>query len=147
MSINAINTQFAAFNPLQHQGAAPAFGAAQQVANPFATNPLGQQANAFSSFGAPQGAQDAPLDPALLQLLQGNKTEEKKEESGIGEILKLVMSLIGQGDKSEASDEVAEEAAPAEAAASSCASGECGECVYDNQDGVCDTGCPDGSCG
>jgi hypothetical protein len=103
LSINAVNNQFATqFNPLQRQGAASAFGVAQpQVVNPFAAaNPLGQQANSFGSFGAAQGAQDAPLDPALLALLQGGagKKEEKKD-GGIEQILQVLMQVLGGAKK------------------------------------------------
>lgn len=159
MSIGSINTinpflqaQFSA-NP-----AAPG-AAAAAINNPFATNVLGQQANAFGSgFGAKQGSNAAPIDPAMLALLSGGKKEAPKED-GMKEILTLIMSLIGKDEGSTKT----KQAAPANAA-SDCADGSCGSagCEDANNDGVCDAGgeecvdndgdgecdtCPEGNCG
>ena len=157
MSINAINSQFAPqFNPLQRQG----FGGAQasQAANPFSANNSLVGGNAQSAFGSGFGAAQAPQDDisALLAAVSAGgagKKEEKKEDGGIGEILKIVMSLVGKGDdKAKASDE----AAPADEAAAGCQDanndGECddmSQCVDEDGDGACDTNssCSGGSCG
>lgn len=141
-------------NPFSQVGNGATLARPQQQdvgANPFASAAGPQNSSFAPSFGqqAAQAPAEAPQQDisALIAALAAKKGDKKdaKKEDGMGAILQALIAPMGKGDKAADTTEAA--AAPEDDAAIDCPNGNCGECVDEDGDGECDTGCPDGSCG